>query len=140
MQHTCFSWLSKQNINEYHAAHTTQTQSGMLYKIDCLAVIRCNQIWMNNVPHESKMFMPSFPDISFISFLLLFWDLRLNMGSLFSFTAYPHMYHCIPYYLCLTLKRLGYFGSWKYWGGGPIGPPLRSRPWIVRSPQKFAQW
>ena len=39
----------------------------------------------------------------------------------------------------LTLKRLGYFGSWKNWGG-LIGPPLRSRPWIARSPQKFAQW
>ena len=26
----------------------------------------------------------------------------------------------------LTLKRLGYFGSWKNWGGGggPIRPPL----------------
>ena len=41
----------------------------------------------------------------------------------------------------LTLKRLGYFGSWKNWGGGgPVRPPLRSRPWITRSPQKFAQW
>ena len=25
----------------------------------------------------------------------------------------------------LTLKRLGYFGSWKNWGGGgALGPPL----------------
>ena len=30
----------------------------------------------------------------------------------------------------------------KTGGGGPIriGPPLRSRPWIARSLQKFAQW
>ena len=36
----------------------------------------------------------------------------------------------------LTLKKLGYFGGWKDWVGGP----LRSRPWIARSPRKFAQW
>ena len=41
----------------------------------------------------------------------------------------------------LTLKRLGYFGGWKEGGGGGHdGPPLRSQPWIARSPQKFAQW
>ena len=45
----------------------------------------------------------------------------------------------------LTLNRLGYFGGWKDWGGGGGGPggmmaPLRSQPWIARSPRKLAQW
>ena len=42
-------------------------------------------------------------------------------------------------YSSLTLIRLGYFGGWKDWGGHD-GPPLRSQPWIARSPRKFAQW
>ena len=40
----------------------------------------------------------------------------------------------------LTLKRLGYFGGWKDWGGGHDGPPLRSRPWDRAIAAKFAQW
>ena len=31
---------------------------------------------------------------------------------------------CVWIGLGLTLKRLGYFGSWKNWGGGLYGPPL----------------
>ena len=39
----------------------------------------------------------------------------------------------------LNPKKTGLFGSWKNWGGGGAfrAPPLRSRPWIARSPQKL---
>ena len=37
---------------------------------------------MTNVPHESKMIMLSFPDISFISSFLLLSDLGLNLDFL----------------------------------------------------------
>ena len=40
----------------------------------------------------------------------------------------------------LTLISPGYFGGWVARGGGGAAPapPFRSRPWIARSPRKFA--
>ena len=41
----------------------------------------------------------------------------------------------------LTLKRLGYFGSWKNWGGGgPIRPPLEISAVDRAITAKIAQW
>ena len=38
----------------------------------------------------------------------------------------PNLPHPIKFVNCLTLKRLGYFGGWKDWGGGMMAPPP---PW-----------
>ena len=62
---------------------------------------------------------------------LTFLDEVLGKNSIFA------MYQNYP--LALTLKRLGYFGSWKNGGGG--GGGLKGPPSDLGcGSQKFAKW
>ena len=88
-------------------------------------------------------------DPSFVAILSLHYkytsktkmDTKSLMGMVTHTLTKNHAANRSSWHMTLTLFSPGYFGGWVAQGGGGGGllqPPFRSRPWIARSPRKFA--
>ena len=53
-------------------ANLDKNNVDMFYKIDCCATIH-GQIWMNNVPNESRIILLSCTEISFVKYIYIFF-------------------------------------------------------------------
>ena len=69
-------------------ANLDKNNFDMIYKTDCCAAIH-GQIWMNNVPNESRMIMLSCTEISLLLYLFLSLEIwSQTQVSFFSFSFY----------------------------------------------------